>query len=343
MRSDLKYFKGAFVGDQHNSDTSPPSRTDNYTEAILKKIEFILDYCDQKDILFVVFLGDMFHRKNPNLTSHWLVQRLIKLFNQYRRLRKFSLVGNHDFTTNISGLYRQPIYTLFESGALEPLGLNPEPILLEFDGFCVELAGKPYDDSDSGTERAPEGYRIDWRREDSFKVAAFHSTLLPDGKSFFGSWVNFGQVAPIVGANLVGCGHYHPGYDPPVQQAHGITWCNPGAISRGTADDHNLTRQIKFCAYMYDGQKLATKMVDVPHRPGPEVFDVEALAQQKEEVSRHNEFIDSLQDPSAFDMDATTVDSLCRLVATVTDDAEVVAYTQAKLRDGAEESEEARP
>lgn len=333
-------FKGALVGDQHLSDVSPESRTDDYSEAIFEKIHFILSYCEEKEIKNVFFLGDMFHRKNPNLNSHYLVQRTIQLFNAFKdSLNIFTLVGNHDFTTNIAGLDRQPIYTVIQSGAARAVGLPPKPIVFECEGFKVEVNGLPYSDSEDGPEKTPSAYNLEYKHKNSFKIALFHSTLLPDGKSFFGSWVNFGDVAHYLDADFIGCGHYHPGYDPPVQKAHGKTWCNPGAISRGTAEDHNLTRKLKFCAFSYDGKKLVTRMVDIPHKEGKEVFNVDSLKRKKAAQKKHSDFVESLQDPNNMTMDVSSVEQLCRLASKISDKDRVVATVSRLLRDSSEELE----
>lgn len=314
-------FKGAIVGDQHFSDVAPSSRSDDYKIAILEKMRFILEYCREKKIPHVFLLGDMFHRKQPNHNSHLLVHTLISLFKEYIELgvTTYSLVGNHDFTTDISLLSKQPIMTVFKSGAVKTIGLGGKPHIFDCGSFRVEVNGVEYSDRDNGTEKSAEAYNLEYSLEESVKIALFHSTLLPDGKSFFGDWLNFVDVEKHCRAEFIACGHFHPGYEPPVLQAHNKTWCNPGAISRGTAEDHNLTRLIRFVTFLHDGLKLYTKVVEIPHESGDKVFDVKKLEKQKEERRQHAEFVDALEDPDTLKLDVSTVDHLCRVSEKLSD------------------------
>jgi len=330
-------FKGALVGDQHFSDVSPKSRKDDYTNAIFDKLRFILQYCKEKGIENVFLLGDMFHRKQPNHNSHWLVQSIISLLREFQpEVDVYSLIGNHDFTTDISVLPRQPISTIIQSGAVKPLGLDDEPFVFDFGSYKVEVNGKPYSDREDGTEKSSEAYKLKFNHEDSFKIALYHSTLLPDGKTFFGDWINFADVAPVIQADFVGCGHFHPGYEPPVLEAHGKTWCNPGAISRGTAEDHNLTRKLQFVSFMYNGEELITKSVEIPHRPGAEVFDVETLKREKQERKEHSAFVDTLSDPENLNLDVSSVEQLCLVADKLSTDKTAVALAKEFLRKASE-------
>lgn len=337
-------FKGAIVGDQHFCDRSPQSRTDDYTQAILGKMRWILTYCREKGIPHVFLLGDMFHFKQPTHTSHWLVQTVIGLFKEFQPdVQAWTLVGNHDFTTNLKGLPRQPITTVLQSGAVHPMGLTGYPELFECGDFNVEVNGAPYrdgapEDGSGGTEGDPTAYKLMYVDDKSFKVALYHATLLPDGDRFFGRYVNFGQAAPYIGAHFVGCGHYHPGYEPVVIEAHGKTWTNPGSISRGSAEDHNLIRPIRFVTFLYDGT-LRTKVVEVPHRPGPAVFDVEALERRKEEDRQHSEFVEKLTADVAGSRDVSTVESLCRAVPELAGDPRVANLAREFLQRAAEMAE----
>jgi len=333
----MSKFKGALVGDQHFSDVSPKSRKDDYKLAIFEKLRFVLQYCKDKGINNVFLLGDLFHRKQPNLNSHWLVQSIISLLLEFQpEVTVYTLIGNHDFTTDISVLPRQPIMTVIKSGAIKPLGLDGEPFVFDFGSYQVEVNGKPYSDREDGTEKSSDAYKLKFNLEDSYKIALYHSTLLPDGKSFFGDWINFADVAPVIQADFIGCGHFHPGYEPPVLEAHNKTWCNPGAISRGTAEDHNLTRKLQFVTFLYDGNNLHTKTVGIPHKSGKEVFDVETLKREKEERKEHSEFVDALADPENLNLDISSVEQLCLVAAKLSTDKAAVALAQDFLRRASE-------
>lgn len=332
----LDICKMVFVGDQHVADNPPASRCDDYRAAIFAKLTFILDYALSKRIRYVVLLGDLFHRKRPSLNSHDLVSSLVRLFLSFKErflaahgvaARIFSAVGNHDIYHALDNLAKQPIQVLAEAGALELL--TGKPFQLEAD---VELNGVPYSEE---TETEPSAYHLPFLSETSFKVWCFHSTLLPDGEQFFGTWVNFHQVADIK-ADLVVAGHYHPGF--PLQQAHGKYWLNPGSISRGTADEHNFTREIKVVSFLRrrDG-KLTFKDIPVPHQPADKVFRVEAATTNRDREANIAAFASALRDKTATIDDTTSTEKLRAALEVLSDDREAIDTAWKYLEEASED------
>ena len=64
-----------FVGDLHAADRAPSGRVDDYQFAIIKKLEHIARVCcEEYQVSYAFFLGDIFHIKQPNRVSHSLVQ-----------------------------------------------------------------------------------------------------------------------------------------------------------------------------------------------------------------------------------------------------------------------------
>lgn len=339
----MRRLKFALVGDQHVSETPPPNRTDDYTKAIFDKIRFILEYCRTKGITHVFFLGDMFHWKVPTRNSHWLVHSLISLFLEFKDLNLYSLVGNHDFTTHLSGIVRQPLWTIAQAKAINLLGISntgevdKTPLRIDCDGFIVEVVGVPYieDQPDSN----PKSFEVSFSSDADFRIALYHATLLPDGQKFFDRFTNFADILPYVDANLVGCGHYHPGYNPPVQVAHNRMWANPGAISRGTAEDHNMTRQLGFLTFLVDDTDRIYKFVPIPCRPASEVFDVPAMERKKEEVQEHAKFITSLTQIGTETLDISSITYLSQLAQGMTTDLAVSSRVTKLLQRAEQELE----
>lgn len=325
-----------FIGDPHNSDVAPATRTDDYTQAILSKIDFVFSYALTKTIPNIVFLGDMFHRKRPSLNSHELVQKLMSLFFSFKikfqeihkkEARIFAVVGNHDFQFTIENLDQQPISVLAESGALELL--NNIPVHLE---AGVELNGIPYADE---LESNPEAYNLAIGSEAAFKVWCFHSTLLPDGCSFFKHWVNFSNLKDLK-ADVVAVGHYHPGFKTEVK--YNKTWINPGALSRGTSEDHNLTREIRVVALLRksDGTVI-TKDIPIPVEQSDKVFAVQTIKAAKQRNSEITQFVDAMGKSVAKTTDVTSVEGLKRAATDLTDDVAVLKLVFGYIEASAEE------
>lgn len=115
--------KIAIIGDVHLSDVQVTTRLDNYNEAILAKLEFIRDYCNQNDIEEMFFLGDLFHRKSAQQTTHQTIARLITLFESFDA-RVWTIIGNHDYNGSIDSFDKQPLNVLHTCGALNILDEN---------------------------------------------------------------------------------------------------------------------------------------------------------------------------------------------------------------------------
>ncbi|MBX4215992.1 metallophosphoesterase [Candidatus Parcubacteria bacterium] len=332
----METFKILLVGDQHNSDQNPESRKDDYCEAIFAKMEFIFAYAISKGIRYVGLLGDLFHRKRPNLNSHALVVRLLKLFLKFKadffdkwglEATIFTLPGNHDIHFTITNLERQPINVLAAAGAV--VILNRTPILLE---AGVELNGCPYGED---TETDPAAYHLPFLHQHTWKLWLFHSTLLPDGQSFFGSWVNFNAVADIA-ANVVAVGHYHPGF--PTTEAYNKIWINPGSISRGTAEEHNFNRDLRVVALLRrESGEVVYKDVPIPFRPAEEVFRVEALKEKRARTEGIAAFVSSINEDILAHTDFSSLESLKISLKKLSPETEVVASAIRYLEEAADE------
>lgn len=103
------------VGDVHLNDSNPISRTDNYYEAIMKKLDFILS--QKFDVC--IFSGDIF---NKITVSKFHLKRVLDLFYKYNNKQIYSIVGNHDVLFgDIKYLDSSPIGILFASGLIKHL------------------------------------------------------------------------------------------------------------------------------------------------------------------------------------------------------------------------------
>ena len=99
-----------FVGDVHVSDKAPSTRTDSYREDILKKLIEIGRLAAV--VHAVVFVGDLFHSKQPRNTSHQTVQAVCRILQSYD-CPVYIVPGNHDYAAkNHGSLSRHPLGTV---------------------------------------------------------------------------------------------------------------------------------------------------------------------------------------------------------------------------------------
>lgn len=320
-------MKIAIVGDIHISDVAPSSRTDDYRQTILNKLEFIKDTCNRKKVDVIVCLGDIFHRKNPNLNSHDMVRSLIGVFSQFEG-KVLEIPGNHDISFTTRNLYKQPLAVLEEAGAVSILGF-PYTKNFVFSTDLFDVYGLGYED---GNDKLSEAYfKINDEIVDQEKcnILCIHQMLLPDGDTFFGDYLNFAELAQF-DFDIICCGHYHPGYSPEVIEKHGKLFINPGAISRGSLDVHNLDKEPSFIILDICGKKnYMQEKIIIPHEPANKVFDMQKVNRSlvaKEDIEK---FTTSLKDVVDEHIDISSVDGLLSVLNQITEgDAEIVEFTK---------------
>lgn len=119
----------AIIGDVHINKFLG-SRTDDYLEACINKLEQVLQNND-----FVFCLGDMFHATTIDLES---LSKVYTLFKSYRSTTDIvTIIGNHDcYNMNENSLYRTSL------GFLELLGvikiLRPNDYFEVGEGLCFK-------------------------------------------------------------------------------------------------------------------------------------------------------------------------------------------------------------
>lgn len=271
------------IADPHLADRPPSIRTETYTDDMLAKIEFTVDaYGHSVDA--VVFAGDVFHVKAPTRTSHALVQRMAKLVKAYG-CPVFIVPGNHDMQNDrLDSLERQPLGVLFEAGARQAVGPAAEGL------FGVPWLG------DFPSE-LPE-YMRDWQNgEEGLMVA--HAPIVQPGSTKPYDFIDAYDWAEQMGrAGDVYFGHMHDPdgvFEVPVELVSS-TFCNNGALSRGSIHESTLKR--KPAVTLYDSSKRGLSVferIEVPHKPAAEVFRLQEKALEEVKVSRLEEFLSGVE------------------------------------------------
>lgn len=259
------------MGDIHLSDNPPSSCTPLYNEQIFDILQATVDIAHQRDVTSVVWAGDVFHSKIPGRTSHRTVGRCIELARAYDR-PVFVVPGNHDMQHDRldSVMATQPLGVVIASGAVKLLhgwdeygyGLYGVPWLMRFDDAMV---------SD-----ALISYRADYT--DCPALVVTHAPLYPPGNELpYENYPAENWAAAMKGKGAVYYGHVHTPAG--IFTAGGVTFCNPGAISRGSLHEHNLTRGIN--AALWDDDTGQFTLVDLPHPPADKVFRLVEITETK--------------------------------------------------------------
>ena len=279
MEQETRFVLGM---DPHNSDIAPSSRVDNYTETILSKMSFMVDFTiDKKAILLLA--GDIFHRKKPKLNSHYLVNRLMSLFERLGKDRVYAVRGNHDLLSVDDELEKAPLGVLINAGVLTLLGGCPTLV------GNTSLNGMPWSED---MEIVPHLFELPHLKA-KWQLSMFHQYVIPEDVVFPGPHLKFSEVYPFL-PEISFFGHFHDGFSGGAVKFGDKILINPGAIAREKATKSNLSRELRF-GYLVlpDEGRPKYSNIAIPHKKSSIVFDLtkkaaaEAQLEKLEELVRH--------------------------------------------------------
>jgi len=276
----VKYL---LVGDIHLSERPPSSCTETYLDDLFAILEHTVHLESELGLDGVVWSGDVFHHKQPSRTSHRLVQRAIRLVQQYKHL--WIVPGNHDMLNDrYESLFEsQPLGVLFEAGAellngWERTGEHP------LYGIPWRQRWEQEDVEEAFTDWHDPGPRFPTITPPSKCLVVTHAPLYPPGQELpYEYYPARDEGAGVVAdgdvadgrrgwASIQGQGYCYYGH---VHDRHGqwdvdsVHFANEGAITRGSLHESDLKRAIGVTTWSPDE---GFTRVEVPHRPADEVF-----------------------------------------------------------------------
>lgn len=328
-------MKLAKIGDIHVSDVNPSSRKDDFTLACYNKLTFIKDYCNSNNVDYILLVGDIFHRKQPNLNSHLMVKTLIKIFSQFKG-KVYCVPGNHDISQTSKNLDKQPISVLEESGVLTLLGYPfTKEFVLQTDKF--DIYGMGYQEKNEKFSEVYEEMNSLIIDNNKFNILALHQMLLPDGMTFPADYLNFAEVAQL-DFDMFLSGHYHPPFENAVVKKHNKLFCNSGAIMRISLDANNVVSNPQFAVFDFGDSKTPTwEVVTIPHGKVNDVFDMQKARRTIISKNEIISFTDDLKIALDSEVDISSVEGLLQIASSITQEKDVIQ----KLKLYLEESYEA--
>lgn len=291
--------KFALVSDVHLADHPPSSCTETYSADVLQLLHRSVQLANSTGAAALIIAGDLFHIKAPSRTSHKLVVAVMTVLSE-AKCKVYVVPGNHDMQHDrLDSLERQPLGVLAESGVVELLmGWGEWPVygvpwLQTWDEEHVSAALGEYREQlfERGTGTVKP-------------LVVTHAPLYPPGKELPYEFFPVDLFAAMMGAaGHVFYGHVHEPHG--VYSAGGVTFCNNGALSRGSLHEYNMNRQVG--ATVWDSQAGTFSFVPLPHRPASEVFRLAEHQQQAEVQGRLDSFLSTIQ---ATDLSVVSIEAV---------------------------------
>ncbi len=284
-----------FITDSHFMKNNIKSRTDDYPKALFKKLKWVFKYCKKKKIKNIIHGGDLLD--NPYV-SDYIAGKIARMFDQ-ADIQLWYVIGNHDITGKNPETYVNGKLHMFESYKwFHFIGDG----VTEFDN-CV-LHGVDYNKEDEETLDFDVPLESADQYKDMTKIIVIHHMITGDKNSLIvkGRRRLISYTEVTTNANIVLCGHYHPGLKikKHLQLEREITFANPGSFGRtdSWASEHGYGPAL-IDIKIKKGKKPILKYVVIPHEKNvfKEVkenkYDVNELVNSSKFIETLNKFKES--------------------------------------------------
>jgi DNA repair exonuclease SbcCD nuclease subunit len=309
------------INDIHLSDRAPASCTDTYLDDLFDLLDQAADIAQSRDAS-IILAGDVFHHKAPSRTSHSTVMRLID-WARLALVPVYGVIGNHDIQHDRTQSIHetQPLGVVMASGAIELL-----------DGWLDSddaVYGVPWQMTfdDASVADALAEFRLSPPVPPRPMLVVTHAPLYPPGQELKYEFYPAEKWARAMSnRGTVHYGHVHEPHG--IYQVDGVTFSNPGALSRGSLHEHNLTRTPAVA--IWDSQTGDIEHVELNAKPAAEVFRLQEAAEIKNAGINLSQFLTSVQ---ATRLDITSTASVIEHVRVQHhDDPALVALIQTLLQ-----------
>lgn len=277
-------IKFVVCGDLHWRGNNPRSRTDDYMQALTRKLNEVFSLA-RKHRAPLIIPGDIFN--SPN-TAWWVVGELIRLFSDFN-LPIITIPGNHDLHgSNLESLARTPYGLLDLIDEIHDLSREPA---YDFSPW-VRITGHGYT-AETDTE-AGRGQFLSPDCEDpgrsKAKIHVVHANLMLTAP---GHDMRHTLIASVeTNADVIISGHYHPGFGIH-RREDGVLFINPGALARTAATASDISRQVQVALLtINDNGRCEAELIPLESaRPGHEVLSREHLEAAEEREERIAQFL----------------------------------------------------
>ncbi len=275
------------VNDIHLSDRPPSSCTDTYQDDIFALLDQINALAAERHAHGIIWAGDVFHHKTPGRTSHGTVMRLIRVA-EAAPCPVHVVLGNHDLSHDRPASIgeTQPLGVAIVSGAVQHLAgwmsnqHNADQI------YGVPWLGRFTDDT---VHDALADY-VEFHQSGRPALVVTHAPLYPPGQELKYEFFPADTWATAQRWGTVHYGHVHDPHG--IYTVNGVTFSNPGALSRGSLHEHNLTRTPAVAIWDAVTGTITHHQLDA--KPAAEVFRLAEVTATRTAQAEFDAFLDAI-------------------------------------------------
>jgi len=285
-------IKLLYAVDPHVRGTNPRNRIDDYKAACFAKLREIFAKAAQYEAKGIIFSGDFLDA--PEVSNQVLLEIADLLFESPCLM--FDTIGNHNiYGYNLDTFKRSSLRVLSRLCPKYVIQYDPT-VALPFDdkaGTTALLSFTPYSNR---MDVNGYGYSPEYDPGEVFKGGGFenavkihvaHGFLLDHTPPFQGFTL---IKEAVTTANIVLTGHDHIGYGV-YKRADGVTFCNPGGITRLAASVDEMERPIRIALITIDNGKTTIDLLPLETaKPGSEVLDRTAIEAAKQRIESMEQF-----------------------------------------------------
>ncbi len=256
-------MKIACLGDLHIRSTRPENRTDDYTETLFNKLQFIIDYCENNDVRIVLMPGDIFHAP---VQPYSILRKTLDLLHShdFAKLNYYACYGQHDL--------------LFHSKENKEVALN----ILE-SGKAVHILDKPVTYNGVNIYGCHYGDEIPEIVTRGINVLVIHRMIIAEKKlwSQQEEFIKSSSLLRKYDFDLIVSGDNHNTFQDVYRNRYLV---NAGSLMRSNIDQEDH----KPCFFTYDVTKDQNKIkkIEIPIEPFHKVF------KEKEKKIKEDSFDD---------------------------------------------------
>jgi predicted phosphodiesterase len=285
-------MKLAFIGDIHLDDKNPGSRIDNYCVAVIKKLDWVFNWCREHEVDKIILLGDLFHRRDVGGRARNLCVKLMQKHYSFPGAPEIlATIGNHDTGNDSANLKSTTLWTFVQVGYIK---------------IC---------DYDEASRVAFKHHEV-YVEEDIVKnglshpdalIWSAHAYIMPAANKFA---ISFDDIAIDGPAKAIICGHVHATYS--AKRQDGKILINPGNVGRNAYLNLVKTQPVQFLVIEHDNTNITgMEYIDIEAAlPYDRVFNIDKI---KKQAKIRNQVRDLVSTGDGVDIDIYSLDAIIEL------------------------------